>query len=98
LIFHAINDSSVITAVFKAAGYTYGPLLGLFTLGIYTKWQLKDHLVPFVCLIAPIISFIINENSQEWLSGYKFGFMILVLNGALTFLGLFLIRRVEDRS
>ncbi|MEP0368658.1 MAG: sodium:solute symporter [Cyclobacteriaceae bacterium] len=93
LIFQAINDQSVITAVFVAAGYTYGPLLGLFSFGIMTKWNLKDQYVPVVCLVAPLISYIINLNSEAWLGGYKFGFEILILNGLLTFLGLVVIRK-----
>ncbi len=93
LIFHAINDQSVITAVFIAAGYTYGPILGMFAVGMYTKWQVRDSLVPIVCLAAPLLSFIININSVAWFGGYKFGFEILILNGALTFLGLMMIRK-----
>ncbi|WP_258105401.1 sodium:solute symporter [Marinoscillum sp. MHG1-6] len=93
LVFHAVNDQSVITAVFVAAGYTYGPLLGLFAFGIFTKWQLKDQYVPAVCLISPILSYIINLNSVAWLGGYKFGFEILILNGLLTFVGLATIRK-----
>lgn len=91
LIFHAVNDQSVITAVFVAAGYTYGPLLGLFTFGIFTKYQLKDRLVPWICLLSPILSYIINLNSEQWLGGYRFGFEILILNGLITFLGLLFI-------
>jgi len=93
LVFQAINDQSVITAVFVAAGYTYGPLLGLFTFGIFTKHQLKDQWVPFVCLLSPALSYIININSVDWLWGYKFGFEILILNGLLTFGGLMAIRK-----
>lgn len=92
LVFQAINDQSVITAVFIAAGYTYGPLLGLFSFGILTKWKLKDQFVPLICLMSPAISYVINLNSETWLNGYKFGFEILILNGLITFLGLFLIR------
>ncbi|MFH6985011.1 sodium:solute symporter [Marinoscillum luteum] len=93
LVFQAINDQSVITAVFVAAGYTYGPLLGLFALGIFTKYDLRDELVPVICLLSPVISYIININSESWLGGYKFGFEILILNGLLTFIGLLLIRK-----
>lgn len=92
LLFHVINDQSVITAVFVAAGYTYGPLLGLFTFGIFTKWQLKDQYVPWVCLASPLVSYFININSETLLNGYKFGFEILILNGLLTFIGLLVIR------
>ncbi len=92
LIFKAINDESVITAVFKAAGYTYGPILGLFAFGLMTKYSLKDKWVPIVCLLAPILSYIININSVDWFNGYKFGFEILVVNGLLTYIGLFFLK------
>lgn len=93
LIFQAVNDESVITAVFTAAGYTYGPLLGLFAFGIFTKFQLKDRFVPVVCILSPVLSYIMNLNSELWFNGYKFGFEILILNGLLTFAGLIFIRR-----
>ncbi|MEQ8546833.1 MAG: sodium:solute symporter [Cyclobacteriaceae bacterium] len=91
IIFQTINDQSVITAVFIAAGYTYGPLLGLFSFGLLTKKKVRDTYVPFVCIASPILSYIINLNSVALLWGYKFGFEILILNGLLTFLGLLLI-------
>lgn len=93
LVFQAVNDESVITAVFVAAGYTYGPLLGLFAFGIITRYHLIDKYVPFVCLLAPVLSYIMNINSELWFNGYKFGFEILILNGLLTFAGLVLIRK-----
>lgn len=98
LIFHAINNQSVITAVFVAAGYTYGPLLGLFAFGIFTKWKLKDQYVPIVCVASPVLSYLINVNSELLLNGYKFGFEILILNGLLTFLGLMLIKQNHSSS
>ena len=93
LVFQAINDQSVITSIFIAAGYTNGPLLGLLALGITTKRNVKDQWVPVVCVISPLLSYLINLNSEALLGGYKFGFEILILNGLLTFLGLVLIRR-----
>jgi len=93
LIFNEINDESVINSIFKAAGYTYGPLLGLFSFGIFTKYKIKDRFVFFVCLISPLISYLINIFSEELLFGYRFGFEILLLNGLLTFVGLFLIKK-----
>jgi len=98
LIFEAINDDSVINSIFKAAGYTYGPLLGLYALGILTKVQVKDQYVPAVCLITPILSYIININSEAWLYGYTFGFEILILNGLLTFIGLILVKKNTDAT
>ncbi|MEP1093956.1 MAG: sodium:solute symporter [Cyclobacteriaceae bacterium] len=93
LIFQAINDESVINSIFRAAGYTYGPLLGLFAFGILTKYELKDRFVPYICIASPILSYLINLNSEALLWGYKFGFEILMLNGLLTFIGLLFIRR-----
>tara|TARA_R110002072_G_scaffold71652_6_gene171614 strand:+ start:15250 stop:16698 length:1449 start_codon:yes stop_codon:yes gene_type:complete len=97
VLFDAIfKDVSVIWELFKAAGYTYGPLLGLFAFGIYTKVQLKDKYVWIVAIIAPIVSYFINEYSVDLLSGYQIGFEILIINGILTFLGLILIRRKQN--
>ena len=93
LIFNEINDESVINSIFKAAGYTYGPLLGLFSFGIFTKYKIKDKLVFLVCLISPLISYLVNIFSEDILFGYKFGFEILLLNGLLTIVGLFLIKK-----
>ena len=93
LIFQAINDQSVINSLFTAAAYTYGPLLGLFSFGIFTKWDLEDRLIPLICIFSPIFSYIINQNSDAWFGGYKFGFEILILNGLITFLGLLLLRK-----
>lgn len=89
---YIIKDESVIAKLFVFAGYTYGPLLGLFSFGLFTKWQLKDKLVPIIAILSPILSYIISVNSTK-LFGFEFGFFILILNGLLTFLGLILIRR-----
>ena len=89
---YAIADKSVINKLFQFAGYTYGPLLGLYAFGLFTKWKVKDRLVPIIAIAAPILSYIISINSLVWL-GFEFGFFILILNGLLTFTGLVLIRR-----
>jgi Na+/proline symporter len=96
VIFHEINDRSVIDAVLKIAGYTYGPLLGLFTFGLVTRRQVKDKLVPIICLLSPAISYFISLNSVALLGGYKFGIEILILNGLITFLGLWIISRKAE--
>lgn len=93
LAFNALNDESVVTAVFTAAGYTYGPLLGLYAFGMMTRWQVRDRFVPLVCVLSPLLCYIINRNSKEWLNGYEFGFEILILNGLLTFMGLLMLTR-----
>jgi hypothetical protein len=91
VLFRIINDESVVTAVFKVAGYTYGPLLGLFAFGILTKKQVKDRYVPILGLLSPVLTYLVNINSEAWLSGYKFGFELLLLNGLIMFVGLFVI-------
>ncbi|MFL3002030.1 MAG: sodium:solute symporter [Cytophagales bacterium] len=98
LIFKEINDESVINSIFKAAGYTYGPLLGLFSFGIFTKYNVRDRFVLPICILSPAFSYIINIYSEQLLFGYKFGFEILLLNGLITFLGLFLIRKKQLQS
>ena len=95
MIFKWVNDESVISAVFRVAGYTYGPLLGLYAFGLFTKLKVRDKIVPIICLASPVLTYIINANSEAWLGGYKFGFELLVLNGAITFLGLLLISRKD---
>ncbi|HET9052613.1 MAG TPA: sodium:solute symporter [Cyclobacteriaceae bacterium] len=91
LIFKQINERSVIDAVLNVAGYTYGPLLGLFSFGLLTKRQVRDILVPVICILTPVISYILSANSETWFNGYKIGIEIVLINGLLTFFGLFLI-------
>jgi Na+/proline symporter len=98
VLFRLINNESVVTAVFKVAGYTYGPLLGLFAFGILTKRKIKDRLVPWIALASPVITYIVNANSEKWLGGYKFGYELLLLNGLITFTGLLMITTKEAES
>jgi Na+/proline symporter len=91
LLFDVINNDSVISSLFKAAGYTYGPLLGLYAFGLILKRKVKDKLVPLVCIVSPVICYSLNVFSEALLNGYKFGFEILILNGLLTFFGLLII-------
>ncbi|MCU0352185.1 MAG: sodium:solute symporter [Cytophagales bacterium] len=93
LIFNALNDQSVVRAVFTVAGYTYGPLLGLFAFGLLTKRAVRDRYVPLVCIASPLICYLLNANADRWLGGHKFGFELLILNGLLTFLGLWALSR-----
>jgi len=88
VIFNAINDQSVISAVFTIAGYTYGPLLGMFAFGLFTDLSTKDRFVPIIAVIAPVLSYVISSYSESLLNGYKFGFELLIVNGFITFLGL----------
>jgi Na+/proline symporter len=91
IIFYYINKASVIKAIYDAASYTYGPLLGLFTFGFLTNRNINDKLAPWICCISPIITYILNANSEAWFNNYKFGFELLILNGLITFLGLLAI-------
>lgn len=93
VLFRAINDRAVIDKLFTVAGYTYGPLLGLYTFGLFTKYGLKDKWVPVIALLSPIICYVLSEYSVDIFHGYKFGFELLILNGFITFAGLLLIRK-----
>lgn len=97
LVFNTINDDAVIKSIFTVAGYTYGPLLGLYSFGFFTRCKVRDKVVPFICILAPILTYVINANSEELLAGYKFGFELLLLNGLLTFLGLLAISTKKKR-
>ena len=92
------KDVSVIWELFKAAGYTYGPLLGLFAFGILTKKHLKDNYVWIIAIAAPIVSYFINMYSVTLLNGYQIGFEILIINGLLTFIGLLFITKKKNIS
>ncbi|WP_321289592.1 sodium:solute symporter [uncultured Sunxiuqinia sp.] len=96
VLFRIINNDSVVTAVFRVAGYTYGPLLGLFAFGILTKRKVNDRLVPAIGIASPLITYVININSESWLAGYQFGFELLWLNGAFTFLGMLFFSNLEN--
>lgn len=86
--FRIINNDSVVNAIFKAAGYTYGPLLGLFAFGMTTKRAVNDKLVPAICLLSPLLCFVIDTYSVQ-LTGYAIGFELIIINGLITYLLLF---------
>ena len=89
ILFNALNDTAVISKIFEWAGYTYGPLLGLFAFGMFTNLKIKDKLVIPVCIAAPILSYWLNYNNL--FIGFELGFLIILLNGILTFIGLWAI-------
>lgn len=93
IYFRANVDSSVISTLLAIAGYTYGPLLGLYSFGMFMKKKIHDKLTPVVCVVSPLICYYVNLHSQQWFNGYQLGFEVLVLNGLLTFLGLLLISK-----
>lgn len=95
VLFKALNDKAIVETVLTLASYTYGPLLGLFAMGLFSKIQLKDALVPLVCIIAPVLCYILNAYSKELLGGYQIGLELILLNAFLTFLGLLVISRYK---
>jgi solute:Na+ symporter, SSS family len=97
ILFEAFNNESVVKAIFKFAGYTYGPLLGLYMLGIFTKIKVKDKAIPYVCAFSIIASVLIDKFSETILFGYKFGFEILLLNGLITIVGLLIFHKKNDK-
>ncbi len=95
MLFREINNEAVIQQLFTIAGYTYGPLLGLYAFGLFSDKQLNDKWVPVIAILAPAISYILSANSEQWLFGYRFGFEILIVNGLLMVLGLLLISKKD---
>ena len=90
MLFKIIDNDSVITQLFTAAGYTYGPLLGLYAFGLFSKRSVRDSDVPFIAIASPLISFVLDYWSVELFNGYEMGFEVLIVNGAITYLGLYL--------
>jgi Na+/proline symporter len=88
LIFKSLNDREIIDKLFTIAGYTYGPLLGLFAFGLFTRRQVNDRITPFIAILSPVVCYFLSTYSEELFNGYKFGFELLLLNGFLTFTGL----------
>ncbi|MEM7548881.1 MAG: sodium:solute symporter [Bacteroidota bacterium] len=95
IVFEAINDDSVIASLFTVAGYTYGPLLGLFGYGILTKFKATDKWIPMICVLSVILTKLLSDYDKQLLNGYEFGFELLIINGVITFLGLFLSRKAS---
>lgn len=94
LVFHVINNNSIIDVILDLAGYTYGPLLGLFAFGIFTKRTLPNTpLITVICLVAPAVCYIISRNAASWFGGFQIGIELLLLNGLFTFLGLLIISK-----
>ncbi|TVR75270.1 MAG: sodium:solute symporter [Marinilabiliales bacterium] len=93
MVFRALNDQSVISAVLTLAGYTYGPLLGLYAFGIFTKIRVRDRLVPLVAILSPALTWLLDARSEQLFAGYRFGYEIVVVNGLIMFFGLWLLRR-----
>ncbi len=93
VVINAVNNTSVIDAVYILASYTYGPILGLFAFGIFTKIRVKDRFIPLVALLSPLLCFILQKNSENWFNGYVFSYELLIFNALFTFTGLLLVRK-----
>ncbi len=93
VIFREVNDRAIIDKLFTIAGYTYGPLLGLYAFGMFTKWQVNDKWIPLVAILSPVICYFLSSFSVQLFWGYKFGFELIIVNGGLTFLGMFFFRK-----
>ncbi len=95
MVFSFINNDAVISQIFTVAGYTYGPLLGLYAFGFFTKLHVQDNIVPIICILAPILSYVLKVLFERYL-GYEFSFELLLLNGLLTFVGLTFISYYDE--
>ena len=95
VLFELIEDNSIVAALFKAAGYTYGPLLGLFFFGIFTKRNINDYYVPLVVIISPLLTYIISIY-DVLLIRFNFGYELLIINGLITFIFLFFISKSKS--
>jgi Na+/proline symporter len=98
LLFSALNNEAIIDTLFTVAGYTYGPLLGLYAFGLFTKRVVRDRITPFIAVLSPVICLILSRYSVQLLNGYNFGFEMILLNGFLMFTGLLLFSRKPDRD
>ena len=96
-VIHILNNDSVIQTVYKVASYTYGPLLGMFCFGIFTKRQVRDRWIPLVVILAPVITWVIDVNSAEWFHGYVFSHERLILNALLTAIGMIILLKPSKK-
>ena len=94
LLFRVLNSTSLIDAIYILCSYTYGPLLGLFAFGLLTKCTTNDRLVPYICIASPVICYLLDMVVGQ-LTGYRFGYELLMLNGFLTFLGLWVFQKSQ---
>jgi uncharacterized membrane protein len=97
LLIHAVNSGSLIDTIYMIVSYTYGPLLGLFAYGLFTKQRVADRWVPYVCVASPLLCYAIDWSCQRQFD-YHFGYELLMLNGLLTFLGLCLTSMAGSKS
>jgi SSS family solute:Na+ symporter len=98
MLFRAINDENVISAIFRVAGYTYGPLLGLYAFGLFTRLKVRDRIVPLLAILSPMLCFLLSRFSEQLFNGYQFGFELLIVNGAIMFGALLLTSKKVPSS
>ncbi|MDR3132798.1 MAG: sodium:solute symporter [Prevotellaceae bacterium] len=96
VIINLLNNTSVINAVYVLASYTYGPILGMFAFGIFTKWAVKDQYLPIVAILSPLLCLLLDLHSEAWLNGYKFSYELLIMNAAFTFIGLLCLIKTKN--
>ena len=97
LLVKYLNNDSIVSTLFTLAGYTYGPLLGLFSFGLFTKRMINDGYVPYIVIISPMLTFIISIYDIK-LIGFNFNYELLIINGIITFLGLYFVSRKKLSS
>jgi len=98
MMFSVLNDKAVIDKLFTIAGYTYGPLLGLYSFGLFTRRSVNDKVTPFIAIFSPLACFFLSKYSVELFNGYKFGFELLLLNGLITYVGLWIFSRRQVKA
>ncbi len=98
VVFRAVNDQAVIGKLLTIAGYTYGPLLGLYSFGLFTKLKVNDKLVPFIAVLSPIICYLLSMYSKQLFNGYELGYELLIINGMLTFAMLAVSGRIKSKK
>ena len=97
LFFKVVNSTSLIDAIYIICGYTYGPLLGLFAYGLLTKRGVNDRLVPYIAVASPLLCYALDYGVGQ-MTGYRFGYELLILNGLITFVGLYLTSHLSPLS
>ena len=97
IIFDILNQRAIIDTILMIAGYTYGPLLGLFTVGLFTKWNLNDKRVPIICVLAPVMTYLLANFIIKPLTYYEVGNELIIINALVTILGLLLVKNTEKK-
>ena len=97
-VFNQLNNTSVINAIYTLASYTYGPILGLFAFGIFTRKQVNDKYIPLVAILSPLLCYILQSNSERWFNGYQISYELLIINALFTFIGLCLFIQRKGKN